>query len=360
MTRNEGLCDVMRFPRMRQEPSSASVAWMEESANAVDSFPISSAKMHEMAGLNLERMYFPLGFPVRVVTNHASVLAAADRSWSRFRPAFHRSPLEILIEVHPDPVTIRVLPPAPNYKINGQLMVQQADAHNFTVADLRAGRALVRVTEMTARCLSYFCYHFLEGTALSMLATVHCVPIHGACVRVAAAGILICGDSGDGKSTLAFAGARAGWTYVSDDATYLPLERNDRLVVGNCHQVRFRPSATQLFPELRGRHITPRASGKPSIEVPTSEWPGLVCANAVFIDAIVFLNRRSADEQQLIPLQASAVCNWFKQHLIPTADSLDPQEAALARLLTASVFSLRYRDLPWGIERLQRLAENGD
>jgi hypothetical protein len=340
--------------------SRAPELWIEDEADVAGSLLLAWPKGTQRAGLKLEKMYFPLGFPVRIVTNHASVLAAADRSWSSFMPVFHRPPLEILVEVREGPVAIPLLPPAPRYSLKENLMVQEADAQNFIVADLRLGRAVGRVTEMTARCLSYFRYHFLEGTALAMLATLHCVPIHGACVRVAGKGILICGDSGDGKSTLAFAGARAGWTYVSDDATYLPIERNDRLVVGNCHQIRFRPSAAQLFPELTRRRITPRASGKPSIEVPTSEWPDILCANAAFIDSIVFLNRRSADEQRLIPLRASTVWGWFKQHLIILrSESSVAQEAALARLLTASVFELRYRDLPWGIDRLQQLAVNG-
>jgi hypothetical protein len=350
----------MRSHNARHELSRPQEQWIEDDADTVCSLLLAYPDVTQRASLKLEMMYFPLGFPVRIVTNYASVLAAADRSWSSFMPVFHRAPLEILVEVRQNPVAIPLLPPAPKYSLKGHLMLQEADAHNFIVADLRVGRAIGRVTEMTARSLSYLRYHFLEGTALAMLATLHCIPIHGACVRIAGKGILICGDSGDGKSTLSFAGARAGWTYVSDDVTYLPIERNDRLVVGNCYQVRFRPSAAQLFPELARRRITPRASGKPSIEVSTSEWPDISCANAASVDAIVFLNRRSADEQQLLPLQASTVWEWFKQHLILRDDSSEIQEAALARLLTASLFELRYRDLPWGIDRLQRLAENGD
>ncbi len=359
MVPNEGSCAEVALPSERRRHISAREGLIDGGAAASDSRRRAHASITEGAALNQQKMYFPLGFPIRIVTNHASVLAAADQSWSKFMPAFDRTPLEILIEVLPDPIGMRVMPPAPTCTIKGGLIVQEADEHNFVIADLHAGWAVGRVSELTARSHSYFCYHLLEGTVLSMLATLHCVPLHAACVQIAGKGVLICGNSGDGKSTLAFAGARAGWTYVSDDATYLPIERRDRMVVGNCHKVRFRPSAAQLFPELSGRRITPRAAGKPSIEVPTSEWHDLACANSTVIDAIVFLNRGSDDEQQLIPRQASSVCDWFKQHIIPSPEFGPMQEATLARLLKANVFELRYRDLPWGIARLQQLAENG-
>ncbi len=310
-------------------------------------------------GLKYEGMFFPLGFPVRVLSDSNKVLEAADRSWRSFHALFHCRPLEIAITVKADNTRISVLPPAPTYSITDPLVFQVADRDNFIIADLKHGRAVGRITETTARYESYLRYHILECAALSMLASLRCIGIHGACVRVGNKGVLLCGDSGDGKSTLSFAGARAGWTYISDDATYLPLERNDRLVLGNCHQVRFRPSAAALFPQLAGRPITPRAAGKPSIEVSTSEWPELSLASAAHIDHIVFLNRRCVDAHELIPIRAEAVRPWFQQYLLSTAESAPGQEAALSRLLSADIFELRYQDLAWAIDRIGQLAAKG-
>jgi hypothetical protein len=306
--------------------------------------------------LQYEGMYFPMGFPVRVLSDSKAVLDAANESWYPFKAVFHRRPLEISITVKPEAAGIRMLPPAPSYTRSGSLMVLVADTNNFIIADLKHGRAIGKVTEATVRNQAYFRYHLLEGAALCMVAALRAVPIHGACVRVGTKGILLCGDSGDGKSTLAFAGARAGWTYISDDATYIPIDRTDRMVLGNCHRIRFRPSATALFPELGGRPITPRATGKPSIEVCTSEWPHLAVANAAYIDHIVFLNRKCHEEHELVSVRASAVWPWFQQHVFSSPETAPAQEAALSRLLTANIFELRYRDLAWAIERIQHLA----
>jgi hypothetical protein len=309
--------------------------------------------------LKYDAMYFPLGFPLRVISNSPAIFAVANQSWSVFHPVFHREPLELLLKVCPDANEIGTLPPAPTHMQKGDVLLHVSDSDNFFVADLKRGRALVQISQTTARSEEFLRYHFLEAAALCMVTAMRAVPIHGACVRVSGRGILICGDSGEGKSTLAYAGSRAGWTYISDDATYLPLDREDRLAVGNCYHVRFRPSAVALFPELAGLSLTPRAAGKPSIEVRTARLPVTSTASAAFIDHIVFLNRKCLDTQDLISLNATTVWPWFKQNLMSTSDSRPAQEATLTRLLSVGISELRYRDLDWAIDRVRQLAMKG-
>jgi hypothetical protein len=313
--------------------------------------------------LSFEAMYFPVGYPVRVLSNSPAVLAAAAQSWDSFHPLFHREPLEVLIEVRPDTTCDRSLPPpAPAHEVKGSLLVEVADTFNFFIADLKKGRAFGRVTETAVRFPEYLRYFFIEAAALSMITTLRAAAIHAACVNVGGKGILLCGDSGDGKSTLAFAGSRQGWTYVSDDSTYIPLDREDRLVVGNCGKVRFRPSVAELFPELAGRPLTPRAAGKPSIEIPVSEWPEISTSGTASVHHLVFLNRKNIDSQKLVPLRPSTVWPWFRQYfLLTTLESRITHEAAISRLLLGcGVFELRYNDLGWAVDRINQLAMKGN
>ena len=310
--------------------------------------------------LHYEAMHFPLGFPVRVLSNSPEVLAAAKESWSAFHPVFHRGPLEILFDVKPGNGASHKLPPEPAHMQKDSLLMHVADIDNFFIADLKKGRAMGRVTKETAASSKYFRYHFLEAAALCMVSALRAVAVHAACVRIGGKGVLLCGESGDGKSTLAFAGSRSGWTYVTDDASYIPMDRDDRLVVGNCNQVRFRPSAAEIFPELAGRALTPRAAGKPSIEVRTEELPHLAIANSAYVDHIVFLNRKWSDAQELVPVRLASVWPWFTEALLSTAESRLAHERALTRLLGAGIFELRYRDLGWAIERLNQLAMKGN
>ena len=309
--------------------------------------------------LACQAVYFPLGFPVRILSNSRRVLEAAEESWSCFEPAFHGQPLEYLLEVREGARPNDALPPTPVHTIHGPLLHYVADVDNFFIADLTMGRAIGRVTPVTAACSRYLRYHILEGAVLSLIAASRAVAVHAACVRVSGRGILLCADSGEGKSTLTYAGARSGWTFVSDDGAYIPMFRDDRLVIGNCHTMRFRPSGAQLFPELEGRPLTPRATGKPSIEIRTAEWPEIATASATQIDHVVLLNRRYADTQELVPLRPEAVWPWFTQFLISPPETRATQEAALAELLSAGVFELRYNDLGWAIDRINQLAQKG-
>jgi len=167
------------------------------------------------------------------------------------------------------------------------------------------------------------------------------------------------GPSGAGKSSLSYACARAGWTYITDDASYLLHEGDGRTVTGNCHQVRFRPTAGKLFPEVEGLEITPRAAGKPSIEMPTASLPWMSRASTAHIDSLVFLNRRSGGAQGLAPYGKEVARSFMRQVLFGPAQSLAVQYGNVDRLLKAEVLELRYNDLDWAVQRLRALAEEG-
>jgi hypothetical protein len=182
--------------------------------------------------------------------------------------------------------------------------------------------------------------------------------VHAACVALDGHGVLLCGDSGAGKSTLSYACARSGWTYVTDDSSFLLNSGTKRLVTGNCHQVRFRPSAAELFPEIRGLEITPRAAGKPSIELPTGPMPYMNLSQNAKVDFIVFINRRPGPPQ-LRPYRTDVARYFMRQALYGTPQSLATQYEAIDHLLTAEIFELRYSDLDWAIDRLKTLVREG-
>src|SRR6185437_6246803 len=216
--------------------------------------------------------YFPLGFPVTVVTNSTEVLDAARQNWGMFTKLFDQEAIQIHVGVAS--TDCHVCPPMPACHVRDHLVTNIADAENFAICDPSRGYALMWVTTATLRHGDYFRYFFLDSTAMCGIASRLTTGIHAGCVSLDGAGVLLCGDSGAGKSTLAYACARAGWTYVTDDGSFLVHGREDRLVVGNSSQVRFRPTAERLFSELRGYGVMQRAGdGKPSIEFLTNDNP---------------------------------------------------------------------------------------
>ena len=322
--------------------------------------------------LDLRATYYPLGFPVEVITNDRVVLEGARESWRRFAIRRDYAALTIRLEVaeeitenegKKEGVTDRrdvEVPSAPVCRMSGHLLANVADSSNFLIADFNEGCAFGRVTRQTVQASRYFRYHMLEAAALSMIAGLRAAPIHGACVATNGnRALLLCGDSGAGKSSLAYAAACAGWTYICDDASYLLLENDDCIVAGNCHQFRFRAAGLSLFPELARAPITPRAAGKPAVEIPTAVLPKITTSETAHIGSIVFLNRQCGDEHSLNKLSRESVWPWFEKHLFQNTISYPIQQTAIERLLDHNIFELRYQSLPWAIERLQTLSEAG-
>jgi hypothetical protein len=298
--------------------------------------------------------YFPLGFPLTVVTNSTAVLDAAKQNWGSFTKLFDHEPIQINIGVTSS--DSHVCPPTPVCRIRDHVITNIADGENFAISDTSQRYAMMWVTEAALQHGDYFRYFFLDSTAMSAIGSRLATAIHAACVSLDGAGILLCGDSGAGKSTLAYACARAGLTYVTDDGTYLIHGREDRLVVGNSAQVRFRPTAERLFSELRGYAAMQRAGvGKPSIEFPTNDNPVIKTSSTAAARHIVFLNR-NVRTQELVVFPTAVARMYMMQRVHCMAYRAPAHGEALDHLLLAGAYELRYNDLDWAVERLELLA----
>jgi hypothetical protein len=284
------------------------------------------------------------------------MLAEAEEKWGVFEKLFDTE--TIRLDVHVVEGDSMECPPPPWCRIMQPLVVTVADADNYYIADISLNKTQMTLSTTALRNKAYLRCFFLDGIVGCHLATRHATPVHAACVALDGRGVLLCGDSGAGKSTLSYACARAGWTYVTDDSSFLLNSGTKRLVTGNCHQVRFRPSAAEFFPEVRGLEITPRAAGKPSIELPTAPMSHINLSQSAKVDFIVFINRRSGT-QQLQPYRRDVARYFMRQVLFGSPQSLAVQYEAIEHLLKADIFELQYSDLDWAIGRLQQLIREG-
>jgi hypothetical protein len=311
----------------------------------------------EVPEATLRGRFYPYGFPIEVRTNREEILAQFDESFRVFTKRFDTKP--VVIDVHVLESDASDCPPTPEHQILLPLLVWFANCTNFAVMDFDRIRTQVVVSAAALRHPLYLRYFFLEAAATCHITSRFTTPVHAGCVALDGRGVLLMGDSGAGKSTLSFACARAGWSYVTDDASMMLNHQTQRIVIGNCHQVRFRPSAAELFAEIRGLAITPRAEGKPSIEFPTANLPHLRLAEAAHVDSIVFLNRDWEGAPQLLPWRRDVARHAMRRVAVGTPELLAMQYETIERLLTAELFELRYNDLDSAIERLQALVRKG-
>lgn len=306
----------------------------------------------------LRQMFYPLGFPLQIETNSEEVLRCAAASWQGFVKLFDTEPIRMRIGVRSGRPS--ECPPTPTCRVQQHLSCNIADGENFAVTDLSRGFSTVWVTEAALAHRNYFSYFFLESAATAILATSRTTAVHAACVERNGCGILLCGDSGAGKTSLSYACARAGWTYITDDGSYLVNQRSDRLVVGNCNLARFRPSAAELFAELSDRHIIQRAQiGKPSIELRIQPLRNIAVSFTSHVNHVVFLNRQNVRRHELVSFPTEIARYSMLQVLFSPPEILKTQTLMIDNLLDYGALELRYDHLDWAVERLELLAERG-
>lgn len=303
--------------------------------------------------LPLRQMYFPLGYPVEIFTNHPMVLEAAFESFGHARVSRDAPALQVRVGV-----VFRVsavCPPEPTRREFNHLYTLVADGENQSVLDLKTGTNFTWVTQAAARNVDYLRYNFLEKVVYLLLGASAVTDLHAACVSKNGRGVLFFGDSGAGKTTLAYACARAGWTYTSDDTSYLINESDPPRVIGHSHRARFRLAARDLFPELEHCPLSPRLEGKPSLEIRTSELPIEHVAPEASVDYVVYLRRSPSGSGELIQLPFGTATERASQELYSAGDIRSRHERMLQALSAIPTFELHYCSIEDAIASLNEL-----
>jgi hypothetical protein len=295
------------------------------------------------ADLPLAAEFHPLGFPLRLATNSTEVLEAAACAWRGFPAAFAVPPIELRVIVEPGDT------PAdpPLFRAQWHLIVISGGA-NFAVCDHTRNFAFCRLNSAAAADRDFTRYYFLEAIALFTLTQLHVTPVHAACIARNGRGLLLCGDTGAGKSTLAYACARRGWTYISDNESWL-LRSDNRSILGHPGRIRLRDTAATLFPELAGRTAV-RFNGKCSLVLDSA---GLDTALQCRPERIVFLQRDGC-KASLAPVRNA--CERLLAGIIEyTPEVRAAHRASLERFTVIPAMELHYTCLDDAIPALEGL-----
>jgi len=307
-------------------------------------------------GLPLCRKYFPLGFPLELETNSPDVVEAADEGWGRFSKAFDEAPVRLALgmtDSNSVPSEFRS-----TFRSREHLMFFVADPENFLTFDFSSGYAFGWISRPVAADHPLLRYRFLTA-AVMLVEQSALAPLHGALLMRNGCGVMLCGDSFAGKSTLAYACARSGWTYISDDGIYLVRSRLDRYAIGDPHTIRFREDARALFPELAGHMPVVRPNGKIAIETFTHELP-IDIAPGCSIDHIVYLNRQQHGHASLRHYpKDQALEEWEKYASFGTDQVRAEQRRCHKRLWRAGFWELTYSHFDDAVARLEHLVDSG-
>jgi len=294
--------------------------------------------------LSLETVLYPLGFRMKFLTNSPEAFQAAEEGWSGFPQLFPDTSIEVRALVSGDenePAATGLI-----WRAQRHLLTLTSDQKNFAVCDLHKGFAAGWLTPATARNRDFFRYYYLDSVINLLLWQTRLTRVHASCVARNGRGVLLCGESGAGKSCLAYACARRGWEFVTDEATSLVRGSDERLVLGKPRQMHFRETAAAILPELNGRLAAVNAAGKISIEVHTADLPSIRTAFQCRAAAVVFLNRQHHGPAQLVPISAEDAFQRLDRDLPLFEEPVhDEHRASLRHLVAAGSFELRYLDL---------------
>jgi hypothetical protein len=305
----------------------------------------------------LRATFYPLGFPLIVETNSADVIQAMSEGWGHFPQEFETGPMRFCLGVAADDKP--ALPAAVTFRSREHLMSIFADADNFVVCDFNRDFAFGWVTQPVAANYPFLRYHFLSAAVLSMLEQLALAPLHSALIVRNGCGVALLGESFAGKSTLAYACARAGWTFVCDDSAFLVRNHAGRYAIGDPFTIRLRADAGQLFSELAGGLEVVRPNGKLGIEVFTPGLP-IATASGCSIEHLVLLNRNEPGPAQLRRYPKDEALVWLEGVVnYGTREVRAAQRRCYQRLRSAEVWELCYQDFGDAIDRLGQLVGCG-
>jgi hypothetical protein len=314
--------------------------------------------LYEMA-LPLVETCFPLGYPLELTTNSDEIAMAAARLWARYPALSDEPPVRLRVAVSREDAANAPVPSIP--RGFEHLVMMTHGTGNFAVCDLAQALSFACLTRDVAANIRYVTHHFLEPLAYLMLGARHFTMVHAACVAWDNHALLLCGDSGSGKTCLAYACARRGWTFVSGEATQIVRSPQDYSVVGRPFTIRFREAARRLFPELNACRIAPGPNGKIDIEVDTADLP-LAVAPKSRASHVIFLDRSpDAAAAALTPVTFDHAFSYLEQTILAGHEQLRrEQRKALAQFLTLPALRLKYSDMDEAERLLRTLIAGGD
>ncbi len=308
---------------------------------------------HYGVELPLETNVNALGFPMRLVTNSPDIIRAAEESWAGYPRLFADKSLEFRVVVSDDESLECASDLFPS-RAQGHLLHIMSDPANFAVCDMDKGFASFWLAPATARNREFFRYYYLLNAIYIMTWHTHLTSVHAAGIARNGRGVLLCGESGAGKTCLSFACARRGWDFITDESVSLVRGSPERMVVGGTRHMHFRESALALLPELHGRLARVLATGKLSVEVNTNEFPEIRRIVQAPAEAVVFLNRTPGGPARLVPITVQEAFSRLEREL-PLMEQMENHRAALRHLAEVGAFELRYRNLDDAITVLESL-----
>jgi hypothetical protein len=195
--------------------------------------------------------------------------------------------------------------PKPHFRALDHLYYATYGPCDSMLVDQASRRVVGSFSPAVARDLHYWkqtVFPVLLGIAS---ASIGVTPVHCACVVKDGSGLLIGGESGAGKSTLALSLSRNGFSYLSDDCTYLSRADTEVRAWGLPTPAKLLPDAVSYFPELASLEPVLSLNGEWALNVDPTEISNVERCLSCVPRWLLFLERKVEPPPVIKPLSSS-------------------------------------------------------
>jgi len=275
-------------------------------------------------------------------TNSESILAVARDCFPRLRR--QPSVAELRFRFWVDPAGNSRPPwPPPYFRGLGRLVFGGFDSESSVVVDLGSRRISGRFTPALAADHSYWRRVIFPRLITAVGPAIGVVELHCACLAWNDCGLVLFGAPGAGKSTLALALARRGFSLLSEDWTYFSRQGVEVAGWGLPSGVKLLPDAVRHFPELSRFRTSIGPNGEEAYQIQPDGDFGVSLAHHCRPKWLIFLEREERPAFNISTMSSARAEEILCRDLLAQSpEVLTWQRRMVNRLVKNACWRLRY------------------
>ena len=117
-----------------------------------------------------QAIFYPLGFPLALITNSLQVVDIATDEWGAWKPLFDAPPVELNVQVSSGGPPIL---PAITFTPGREEVRWEGDANHYATGDPALGSAQIWLSATAAGDAEWLRYYFLDAVATHMITSLH-------------------------------------------------------------------------------------------------------------------------------------------------------------------------------------------
>ena len=255
-----------------------------------------------------------LGLPITIETNDHRVERVARQAFAERRDTTALdSPLLLRLLVHDVPEEPSWTPVQPVLRGQGDYFYAAASRASVVAGDCRTGFAYGFISDRQADHEEHLRSTILQSPILWMATSRSLSSIHCAVVTLNGKSVMLRGKPNAGKTTLAYAAVRRGFSLLCEDVAFAWDSGDGIELRGLPWLLYLKPDAVRFFPELETLEPLERYNGETKILVQMAERFPEQTSQATPLGPTVFVERSPDGANTLEPIDRDEALRRFEE-----------------------------------------------